>query len=313
MSRIIITGASGFIGRHVIGHFLHDGFDVHCITREAVHDPLLAESGATWHEMNLLHPHGCRKLFEQVRPTHLLHLAWCTKPGEFWNSESNLDWLAASIELLADFVTSGGKRATFAGSCAEYDWRYGYLTEGLTPTVAESLYGASKNGLRGAAEQYCRQKRVGFSWGRIFFLYGKYEHPSRLVPSIIRPLINSKRAVCASGNQVRDFLNSEDVASALASVALSEIEGAINIGSGVAVSIGEVAADIAKIIGGTPLLEYSDEPSQSHHPYVIANIDRLRDEVGWKSAISLEGGLEDAVNWWRMRLKENRSDRGVEP
>ena len=115
----------------------------------------------------------------------LLHFAWYAKPKKYWTSTQNLRWVQSSIELIDLFVKCGGKRIVMAGSCAEYDWDYGVSSEGLTPCRPSTLYGICKHSLQEILTMYSKQAGISSAWGRIFFLYGPYEHPSRLVSHVI--------------------------------------------------------------------------------------------------------------------------------
>ena len=75
-----------------------------------------------------------RNLIQTVKPTHMLHFAWEATPRQYWCSLNNYLWVQASIELIYNFVKYGGIRAVMAGTCAEYDWKYGYLSEDITPS-----------------------------------------------------------------------------------------------------------------------------------------------------------------------------------
>lgn len=304
MKRVLVTGASGFIGRHSIGPLLERGFDVHCTTTRtrATETP----PRAVWHRADLLNAKESREIFRDVRPTHMLHFAWFAEPGEYWTSPKNLDWEKASLSMLADFKDFGGKRAVFAGTCAEYDWDAGSFSESTTPTRPRTLYGACKNSLRQNAESFCGPNGISFAWGRIFFVYGPDERPSRLVSSFIRSLLAGEEARCTSGTAVRDFLCSEDVASAFVSLLDGGVEGAVNIASGKPISIRDLVTEIGRRLGRPDLIRLgavaaaTDEP-----PVLVADTRRLTEEVGWRPKYGLDEGLDRTIAWW----KENRGPK----
>ena len=83
-----------------------------------------------------------------ICPSHLLHFAWYTTPGNrYWSAQENIQWLQAGLTLVQEFSAGGGQRMVGAGTCAEYDWRYGYCSEDITPLKPQSLYGISKHSL----------------------------------------------------------------------------------------------------------------------------------------------------------------------
>src|SRR3954465_8130891 len=105
--RVLVTGASGFIGRHSVPLLLEKGHEVHATS--------LSRSGPQynnlyWHKSDLLAPKQIQNLVETVRPTHLLHFAWYAEHGKFWNALENFRWVQASLELLQLFAGNGGHR-----------------------------------------------------------------------------------------------------------------------------------------------------------------------------------------------------------
>ena len=186
MSRVLVTGGSGFIGRHAVRALAQANWEVHVVQRSAQTSD---DSGTQTHQADLLDNGVAEDLIGTVKPTHLLHLAWVTKHGEFWNSPENLRWVAHSLELLRAFVEHGGKRAVLAGSCAEYKWRSGACHEDRTPLEPNTLYGLSKLSLFRLSERYAALKDVELLWGRIFHVYGPAENPARLVPDIMNNLL----------------------------------------------------------------------------------------------------------------------------
>lgn len=299
MKRVLVTGGSGFIGRHALPYLAEHGYEVHCVTSGNARD----DSAARWHHANLFNDDECREVFRAVRPSHLLHFAWYTEPGKYWTSEKNLEWVSSSLNILRHFKESGGLRATFAGTCAEYDWDSGVCSENITPCNPKTLYGTCKNSLRLMASSYSELNDISFSWGRIFFLYGPGEHPSRLVSSIILSLLRNEEAKCTHGNQIRDFLHSEDVASAFVALLDCDVEGPVNIASGEAVSLKTVINRIGLKIGNPDMISFGAIPaSDNDPPMILADTRRLKNDVGWKQKYSLDTGLDNVINWWKHNL-----------
>ena len=112
MTRVLVTGGTGFIGRHALP--LLAGHEVHASFSRAPGEDV---PGVTWHRCDLLDTAAATTLVAEVRPTHLLHFAWYAVPGKFWDAAENAPWVEASLGLLAAFAGAGGRRATFAGSC----------------------------------------------------------------------------------------------------------------------------------------------------------------------------------------------------
>jgi nucleoside-diphosphate-sugar epimerase len=242
-------------------------------------------------------------LMDRVRPTHLLHLAWYTEHGAFWISPENLRWVEASLVLLRAFARVGGQRVVMAGSCAEYDWAGGVCSESTTPLQPRTLYGVCKDALRAVSAAYAASAGLSSSWGRVFFLYGPHERPGRLVSSVISALLAGRTAECSHGNQIRDFLHAEDVASALVAILDSTAEGAVNVASGLPVSIRDLVNTIADRIGAQELVRFGVAKTNPDDPAVlVADTQRLRSEVGWSPRYTLDQGVERTIAWWRDHI-----------
>lgn len=303
--RVLVTGATGFIGRQMLAPLLRRGFAVHAVSSRPAHG---GDAAVTSHLCDLLDAQAGEQLLRQLRPTHLVHLAWYAEPGRFWTSEQNLRWLGASLALFEAFVRHGGQRAVVAGSCAEYDWRYGHCVEALTPTVPRTLYGASKHGLHVALEAWARQTGLSLAWGRVFFLYGPHEAAGRLVSSVIEALLGGREALCSSGEQLRDFQHVADTAGAFAALLDSPVTGAVNLGSGRPCRVREVAQAIADRLERPAALRLGALATRPDDPPVLlADVRRLRDEVGWTDHYDLSAGLDQTIAWWRERPMSGRA------
>lgn len=305
MKKILVTGAAGFIGRHCLPLLAGDGVEVHAVSSRPLPQVLEASEApleAAWHQADLLDARQAATLMETVRPTHLLHLAWIVTPGLYWTSPDNFRWVQASLELLRLFAAGGGQRVVTAGTCAEYDWSYGYCSEGVTPLAPCTPYGVCKYSLGLLQHSWAEQAGLSAAWGRIFFPYGPHEAPSRLVPSVMRSLLRGEPALCSHGEQVRDFLYVEDVAAAFVALLRSEVAGPVNIASGRAVALKEIVAMIAQQQGKSDLLRLGALPAPSGEPpLLVADVRRLREEVGWQAPSGLREGLSRTLEWWRTR------------
>jgi nucleoside-diphosphate-sugar epimerase len=247
----------------------------------------------------------------EVQPAHLLHFAWFTTPGEYWTARENLDWVWASLDLLQAFEEHGGKRVVMAGTCAEYDWRYGYCSEQITPLAPATLYGTCKHSLQIVLDTFARQTGLSAAWGRIFFLYGPHEHPSRLISSVIISLLKGEPARCSHGNQIRDFLYVEDVADAFAALLESNVTGPVNVASGCPIALRDIIYKIAEKIDRRDLIQLGVLPVSVHEPHLLlADVGRLTNEVGWLPKYNLDRGLEQTIAWWRSYLIEKEHETG---
>lgn len=299
MKKVLLTGASGFIGKHTIPFLLSEGYEIHAITR-TIQD---FHPHVTFHKVDLFDENKISKLLSQIKATHLLHFAWYTVHGKYWSSEFNLDCVRSSLKLFQEFIAQGGQRIVAAGSCAEYTWGKNLCDEFSTPLKASTLYGSCKASLYQLLEAYCQQKNVSFAWGRIFFLYGPHESKERLVPSIILKLLKRENAPCSHGHQIRDFLYVEDVAHAFVSLLSSDIQGAINIASGEELTLRHIIDAISTKLDGRERIQYGVLNASSDPPVISANIHRLKNELKWSPTHSLENGLDLTIEWWKNKLQ----------
>jgi len=308
--RVLVSGAGGFIGRWSVPALLRRGYEVHAVLSGKAGGGIPAElSGATVHIADLLDGAKVDELLSEARPTHLLHFAWIATPGLYWNSPENYRWAAASERLLRAFCVRGGRRVVMAGSCAEYDWsRANLCDEFATPLATESAvplspYAECKIALQRALAEFARREQVSAAWGRIFFQFGPYEHPDRLVPSVIGNLLLNREAPCTHGNQIRSFLHVADVAAAFAAVLDSDVEGPVNIGSGEGVALADLVNRIGRQIGRPELVRLGARAAPPGEPaLLLPKVDRLRDAAHWRPRFTLDEALSDTIEWWRSRL-----------
>ena len=304
MKRVLLTGASGFIGRQCLKPLQATGFEIHAVSRTPA-TSLNNEvySNVCRHETDLLDPEATEDLLREVGPSHLLHLAWYAEPKEYWTSTENLRWVQGSLALFQSFVKHGGERAVVAGTCAEYDWGSDLYSETTTPLAPKTLYGNCKHGLQLILSAFAAQRGLSFAWGRIFFLYGPNEDPARLVSSVIRSLQKGEVARCTSGKQVRDFLYVADVADGLVSLLASRATGPINIASGVKVTLREVVEEIGRQMSRQDLIQFGALPDNVTDPKsLVADIGRLRTELGWQPSHDLKEGLARTIEWWQKEF-----------
>ena len=226
------------------------------------------------------------KQIEIIRSELCIHLAWYVEPGKYLASPANLDFLCASLRLAKNLAERGCKRFVASGSCLEYDSSDKPLNES-SPTRPRHLYSAVKLALYHALDDFCRTADMQFAWTRFFYQYGPGEDPRRLVPTTINSLLRGQVCNLTPGDQVRDFLHVADVASAVVAVAQSHLTGAVNIGSGVPLTIREIAETIAALLGRPDLIALGAEP---YHPATRCTLsqttrgfDRMR--TGNRSAI----------------------------
>lgn len=276
--RVLVTGATGLIGRHLAGPLARRGYDVVTLSR----------SGAGLTGDLLADPEG---VAERAGATHLIHLAWHDAPTARMTAPENLVWAVATLRLLRAFAATGGKRAVMVGSCAEYDWTgAGRLSED-TPLRPATPYGAAKAGAGLAALGSAGSLGLSLVWARPFFIYGPGEPKGRLFGDILKGLAAGEPVACTDGLQKRDFLHAADVAGALAHLLASAIEGPVNIGSGKAVEVRQLIGALARAMGREDLIRLGARARPADDPPLIeADITRLA-STGFRPEYDMAGGI----------------------
>jgi len=292
--RLLITGASGFVGRAVLDQHI-DEFDVHAVARSVPSD---APTVVEWHAFDLLERDPAT-LVDAVRPSHLMHLAWIATPGVYRTAPENERWLEASNQLVETFVAAGGRRVVATGTCMEYDLTTAPSRE-QTPSHPNSPYARCKDAL--FREVSVASERAGFEfvWARLFYLYGLREKPGRLVSSLVARLLAGEPATVAAGSLKRDYLHVHDVARALLHLVRHETTGPVNVGSGRAEPLSSIGRMVAEACSATDLLTVEDRRGEGPDavPEIVADVTKLS-STGWTPRMTLEEGIPRTVDWWR--------------
>jgi nucleoside-diphosphate-sugar epimerase len=308
---VIVTGGLGFIGRETISPLIERGYTVHILTRSISlkdKEGFCAKYGnaVNLYPVDLHDSKAVSVLIKKIKASHLLHLAWDTRHGIFWNSADNLDWIVTSKILLQDFIEAGGKRVVAAGTCAEYDWKGNdlFLTEGHSKLLPLTLYGQSKLAFRKSLNTLSQHYKISSAWGRVFFLFGPLEGEKRLVSSAIISLLKEAEFLASAGDQIRDFADSRDVAAGFVALLDSDVTGDVNIASGEPVTVANVLNQIGEILDRRDLIKLGARPKQQGEPArLVASVKRLREEVKFSPASNLDTRLQEVVDWWRINKR----------
>lgn len=293
--KILLTGATGFIGSHVARALVAAGHEVQALVLPddnlgRIHDvlPSLAVIPGNLLESSFTLP--------PLSVDCCIHLAWYVVPGKYLESPLNRQWVDASGRLARAVQDAGCPRFLAAGTCFEYAASDEPLRES-SPTGPGTLYAQSKLELFNALTSL----QMETAWVRFFYQYGPFEDPRRLVPVVINALLRGQEAKLVPGDRRRDFLHIEDVAGAVAAVAQSRVTGAVNIGSGVPTTVAEIGLTIGKLIGKPELIKLGVLPYSATEPmHIVADNTKLK-STGWKPRYGLEDGLRQSIGWWKGR------------
>ncbi len=284
--KVAVTGGTGFIGRYVINLLIEKDYEVIAIGRNCPPQ----HPNLTFIQHDLINDYDYSWL-EKYRPTHLLHLAWYAEHDKFWTSPLNLRWCDATIRLIEAFCNYGGKRIVVAGSCAEYDWSFGYCQEKLTPSNPSTLYGIAKDSARRMSLEIARLNQITIAWGRIFFPFGVGEDSNRLIPSIIQAFLGKRDPFSIGIYQWRDILPVEVVADAFVFLLTQEESGIFNICSGKPTQIADIVSEVATIFNNDPDILLSLGVKFNNSPNFLVGDNTKLLSMGWNPIYNLNKNL----------------------
>lgn len=292
--RIIVTGGSGFLGSAFVRLSRQAGHQVAVLSRSG----LGVSEGTTWLPGGISKPPW--KEIERFAPTACLHAAWIATPGVYLESPENEAWMRWSFDFLSRLAESGVGHVTVLGTCIEYRIDGTPLSEDKNLIVPASPYARAKCSLHNKlVANWARCAAEGspvpaLAWARIFYPYGEGEHPARLASSIIDKLCRGESVDLKNPQSIKDYIHVEDVASGLLTIVNQQYAGAINVGTGQGLTVGNIARELGQIIGRTELIKMPQHPRTDPLDYVVANIARLRG-LGWTPKITISAGLNRMV------------------
>jgi nucleoside-diphosphate-sugar epimerase len=282
---VLVTGARGFIGSHVVAAL------------ELLGAVPVAVAG------NYHHAHDVERALRDVEPASLIHCAWRLEPGSaYLHDPANIIELRASLQLFTIAERLACPRVVGIGSCLEYEPSDG-PTDETTPLRPHTVYGGSKAALFMAADAWARGTSMSFAWARLYFPFGPREAPQRLIPSVVKALLREERIATTAGRQRRSFVYVGDAADAIAALALSDAEGAFNIGGSTPIAVRELVERLADALGRRDLLDVGKREDRPGDPEVLwANTTRLRTSVGWEPSTGLDEALDQTIAWWKASM-----------
>ena len=292
MIRVLITGASGFIGTHCLRRLRTETCEIHAVNRAGQ-----GEGGdrVKWHAADLRDPVQAEALVATIRPTHLLHAAWVATPRVYSSSPENVDWLKASIALAWAFGKCGGTRFVGVGSSAEYEPGDGPCIEDETPVRPATIYGKCKAACWFGVQAAAQYHKFSAAWGRLFLVYGPGDPAQRLIPTVLASFREKKLIPMTHGAQLRDFVYAPDAADLLVRLLLSEAIGAFNVGTGNASTVRSVVSYLAERTGNSGLLQFGAlEASEVDAAFLVANMAKVSEQLRWTARTDIWTGL-DAV------------------
>ncbi len=296
MSKILLTGASGFIGTHVRKALHEAGHEIISLVRTSG-GAMAPYPGETFLTGTLAEAGALEQSLSGITMDACVHLAWEGIPD--YSSEPSIKNMEYGFRVLRLCKQMEIKKLVISGSCWEYEKPSGMISENA-PLSYENPFKTAKNTLHTIAEMFCRENGIAVHWLRLFYVYGEGQRPGSLIPYVVRELRCGVCPVLGGAFNQNDFVHVSDVAQAVCK-SLDSMEGepscgTFNIGSGQAVRVLDVVAAAARILqANIDLTPY--EPSGVGAPPFWADIRAAKERLGWEPRVSLEEGLERYIRF----------------
>jgi nucleoside-diphosphate-sugar epimerase len=276
----LVTGATGFVGRHVLRKLVEQKSRLRLVVRTSRQSEVprrgavetVVTTSDMWAETSAWWENICHDV------DTVIHIAWYAEPGKYLQSRINSECLAGTLRLAQGASHAKVRRFVGIGTCFEYDLNFGRLSID-TPLRPMTPYAEAKAAAFRALSQSLPQSGVEFVWCRLFYLYGEGEAEERLVPYLRARLRAGGRADLSSGTQIRDYLDVRDAARMIVKAARASAQGPLNICSGTATTVRELAERVADEFGRRDLLQFGARPDNVTDPPCVVGV-RTADVVG---------------------------------
>lgn len=295
--RILITGASGFLGSHLCDRLCKNGAEVHAVSREQrTADP----SSVQWWQGNMEDIEVVQNLFHTIKPEVIFHLSGHVTGAADWELvlPTFQSLLISTVNLLTVAAEVGCSRIVLIASLEEPQ-------AGHTDAAPASPYAAAKWASGAYARMFHKLYQTPVVLVRPFMTYGPRQNVRKIIPSVILSLLQKQAPKVASGQRQVDWIYVDDVIAGLLAAALVPgVEGyTFDLGSGTLVSIRAVVQQLTDLI--SPQVEplFGALPDRPLEQVRVADIAHTYAKLSWQPVTSLEKGLEHTVDWYRRQLK----------
>ena len=286
--RILLTGASGFIGQHFLKQIFaqQPQSRILALGRSAVSLPEGSQFIAT--DLNQISQDVIAAI-KAFAPTVCVHLAWQGIPD--YSLEQSLANLQASTQFLEQVLTQTDcKKIVVTGSCAEYGRHHGACQE-TDPLTLRSHFAWAKESLRQWLTWRCQSEEAALIWLRLFYVYGPGQREGALIPGLTRALKQGQSPDVRTPQAAHDFVQVTDVARHLVHAVYTSLPAGIyNLGTGQVTEVQEICQQIIHALGGEPP---ATAPPAAEAPRFWADLDKTRSHFDCSSLYTIEQGISE--------------------
>lgn len=302
--RVLMTGAGGFVGSHVLARLLRDG--VHRVAVVLRHDRTYPRIGALLDRVevirgDLAHGEALAEPIQRFGPETVIHAAWALPTANNRNSVEQADHVGYALQLAKLARAASAAQFIGIGSQAEYG---AAADRNRSQEVGHptTLYGTAKLCAGLLMEKVCATLDMRFAWLRLFSAYGPGEERSWLIPSLCEKFLAKEKPATTAGEQVYDYLFVEDVADAVHDVVFTaKASGFFDLGSGHGRAVREVIERLRDLVDPSLPIGFGEIPYAAGQVMRMeANVDRLQQLTGWRPQIDLDTGLRRSLDWFRQ-------------
>ncbi len=298
-SRVVVSGASGFLGRRLCERLQREGAEIHAVSRSQ-HDE--GQAGLRWWRLAMEDAESVERMVQETKPEQIFHLSGLSSgaPGLDLVQPTFQSQLASTVNVLTAAARFGCRRVILIGSLEE-------PTGGAEDGIPASPYGAAKWGAAMYARMFHRLYQTPVVIARVYMAYGPGQAEGKIVPYTIRSLLKGQAPQLSSGRRRLDWIYVDDAIEGLVQAAGADgVDGCtLEFGSGIAVSIKEVVDEIVTIVDpkARPVFgALNDRPGEAVR---VADTRKTAQVLGWHIRTSLAEGLRRTVEWYAA---DSRSD-----
>jgi UDP-glucose 4-epimerase len=305
MKRVIITGATGFVGANLARRLLLEGHEVHLAVRPLHNSWRIKDirRGLRLHEVALEDAEALTETVSSIRPEWVFHLA----AHGAYSSQTDLRRMVetnitGTINLVEACLKTGFEAFVNTGSSSEYGFK-DHAPEEDEALEPNSHYAVTKASATLFCRHTARERKAHITTLRLYSVYGPYEEPTRLIPRLIMRGLKGELPPLVNPDTARDFVYIDDVMEAylLAATRAGQTPGAVyNVGTGVQTSLGEAVETARRVLSIGDAPQWATMPGRQWDTSVwVADNRKIKDALGWHPTYTFEQGFRRTVKWLR--------------